>query len=102
LEADTTSPIGDLRPFAVIVDDVAAKTRSGDLSAATARIKDLEVLWDDGEAAMKPASPDDWHTMDSAIDGALTALRATPPSASDSTVALRALQSTIGSLEQKQ
>ncbi len=101
LETDATSPIGDLRPFAVIVDDVAAKTRSGDLSAATTRIKDLEVAWDDGEAAMKPASPDDWHTMDSAIDGALTALRSTPPSKADSAAALKALQSTIGSLEKK-
>ena len=101
LETDATSPIGDLRPFAVIVDDVAAKTRSGDLSAATTRIKDLEVAWDDGEAAMKPASPDDWHTMDSSIDGALTALRSTPPSKADSAAALKALQSTIGSLEKK-
>ncbi|WP_256792179.1 hypothetical protein [Terrabacter sp. Ter38] len=101
LETDATSPIGDLRPFAVIVDDVAAKTRSGDLSAATTRIKDLEVAWDDGEAAMKPASPDDWHTMDAAIDGALTALRSTPPSTADSAAALKALQSTIGSLEKK-
>ena len=101
LETDATSPIGDLRPFAVIVDDVAAKTRSGDLSSATTRIKDLEVAWDDGEAAMKPASPDDWHTMDSSIDGALTALRSTPPSKADSAAALKALQSTIGSLEKK-
>ncbi|WP_323097402.1 hypothetical protein [Intrasporangium sp. YIM S08009] len=102
LEADPTSPIGDLRPFAVIVDDVAAKTKKGDLSAATARIKDLEVAWDDGEAAMKPASPDDWHTMDSAIDDALTALRATPPTKAASLSALTSLQSTIGMLEKKQ
>ena len=102
LEADPTSPIGDLRPFAVIVDDVTAKTKKGDLPAATARIKDLEVAWDNGEAAMKPASPDDWHTMDSAIDGALTALRATPPTKAASLSALTSLQSTIGALEKKQ
>ncbi|MGO4600010.1 COG4705 family protein [Terrabacter sp. 2RAF25] len=102
LEADATSPIGDLRPFAVIVDDVAASAKKGDLAAATARIKDLEVAWDNGEAAMKPASPDDWHSMDSAIDGALTALRATPPTKAASVSALTALQSTIGTLEKKQ
>jgi uncharacterized membrane-anchored protein len=102
LEADATSPIGDLRPFAVIVDDVAGKTKKGDLPAATTRIKDLEVAWDNGEAAMKPASPEDWHTMDSAIDGALTALRATPPTKAASLSALTALQSTIGTLEKKQ
>lgn len=101
LESDATSPIGDLRPMAVIVDDVAAKTKAGDLPAATARVKDLEVAWDDGEAAMKPASPDDWHTMDSAIDGVLTALRATPPSKSASEAALTTLQTTIGTLEKK-
>lgn len=102
LEADATSPIGDLRPFAVIVDDVAGGAKKGDLAAATARIKDLEVAWDNGEAAMKPASPDDWHSMDSAIDGALTALRATPPTKAASLSALTALQSTIGALEKKQ
>ncbi|MFM6850733.1 MAG: hypothetical protein ACKOVB_16695 [Terrabacter sp.] len=102
IEADPTSPIGDLRPFAVIVDDVASKAKKGDLAAATARVKDLEVAWDNGEAAMKPASPDDWHTMDSAIDGALTALRATPPTKDASLKALTALQSTIGALEKKQ
>lgn len=102
LEADPTSPIGDLRPFAVIVDDVTTKAKKGDLAAATARVKDLEVAWDNGEAAMKPASPDDWHTMDSAIDGVLTALRATPPTKAACVSALTNLQSTIGVLEKKQ
>ncbi|MEW1953058.1 hypothetical protein [Terrabacter sp. NPDC080008] len=102
LEVDATSPIGDLRPFAVIVDDVTAKTRKGDLAAATARVKDLEVAWDNGEAAMKPASPDDWHTMDSAIDDALTALRAAPPTKAASLSALTHLQATISALEKKQ
>ena len=102
IAADSTSPIGDLRSFAVIVDDVTAKTKKGDLAAATTRIKDLEVAWDNGEAAMKPASPDDWHTMDSAIDGALTALRATPPTKAASLSALTHLQSTIAALDKKQ
>ncbi|GAA2500769.1 hypothetical protein [Terrabacter carboxydivorans] len=102
LEADPTSPIGDLRPFAVIVDDVTAKAKKGDLAAATTRVKDLEVAWDNGEAAMKPASPDDWHTMDSSIDGVLTALRATPPTKAACVSALTNLQSTIGALEKKQ
>ncbi len=72
IEADATSPLGDLRPLAVIVDAVAAKVKAGDLPGATARVKDLEVSWDGSEAAMKPASPSDWHTMDSAIDAVLT------------------------------
>lgn len=102
IEADATSPLGDLRPFAVIVDDVAAKVRAGDMAGGTKRIKDLEVAWDNAEAAIKPASPDDWHTMDAAIDKALTAIRAGQPSSSDVTAALTNLQTVIGTLEKKQ
>jgi uncharacterized membrane-anchored protein len=102
IESDATSPLGDLRPFAVIVDDVAAKVRAGDLAGGTTRIKDLEVAWDNAEAAIKPASPTDWHTMDSAVDEALTAIRAGNPSAGDVTAALANLQGVIGTLESKQ
>lgn len=98
---DTTSPLGNLQPFSVIVDDVAAKVATGDQSGARTRIKDLEVAWDDAEAAIKPASPGDWHTMDSAIDDALTAVRATPPSKADSRAALSHLQQVIVTLDQK-
>ncbi|HET7822206.1 MAG TPA: hypothetical protein VFL10_11855 [Ornithinibacter sp.] len=98
---DTTSPLGDLTSFAVIVDDVAASVKKGDLAAGRTRIKDLEVAWDDAEAAIKPASPNDWHTMDSAIDDALTALRATPPSQGDSAAAMSQLQQVIATLDQK-
>ena len=98
---DTTSPLGNLQPFSVIVDDVAASVNKGDLAAGRTRIKDLEVAWDDAEAAIKPASPSDWHTMDSAIDDALTAVRATPPSKADSAAALSRLRRVIVTLEQK-
>jgi len=102
IESDATSPLGDLRPFAVIVDDVAAKVKAGDMAGGTRRIKDLEVAWDNAEAAIKPASPDDWHTVDGAIDKALTAIRAGQPSTSDVTAALADLQGVIGTLERKQ
>jgi uncharacterized membrane-anchored protein len=102
IEADATSPLGDLRPFAVIVDDVAAKVTAGDIPGGTKRIKDLEVAWDNAEAAIKPASPDDWHAMDSAVDKALTAIRASNPSKPDVTAALTNLQTVIGTIEQKQ
>lgn len=100
IELDGTSPLGDLRPFAVIVDDVAAKVNAGDIPGGVTRIKDLEVAWDNAEAAIKPASPNDWHTMDGAIDKALTTIRASNPSASDVTAALKNLQTVIGTLEQ--
>ncbi len=98
---DTTSPLGDLTSFSVIVDDVTGKVTAGDLSGARTRIKDLEVAWDDAEAAIKPASPGDWHTMDSAIDEALTAVRSSPPSKVDSAAAMKRLQQVIVTLEQK-
>jgi uncharacterized membrane-anchored protein len=102
IEADATSPLGDLRPFAVIVDDVATKVAAGDTPSGARRIKDLEVAWDNAEAAIKPTSPDDWHTMDSAVDQALTAIRAGNPSKPDITAALTNLQTVIGTIEQKQ
>lgn len=102
IETDTTSPLGDLTPFAVIVDDTKAKVGSGSMAAATTRVKDLEVAWDDAEAAVKPASPTDWHTMDSAIDATLTALRATPPNQQTSSAALTDLQAVIGTLDHKE
>lgn len=99
IESDPTSPLGDLTPFAVIVDDVAATAQRGDLAGATSRVKDLEVAWDDAEAAMKPTSPSDWHTMDDAIDQALTAVRAAHPTQQADGAALTNLQQVIGTLE---
>ena len=99
IETDATSPLGDLRPFAVIVDDVAAKVDGGDVAAGAKRVKDLEVAWDNAEAAIKPTSPDDWHSMDSAIDKTLTALRAGAPSQADCASALNNLKAVIGTLE---
>lgn len=101
IEADATSSLGDLRPFAVIVDDVAANVAAGDLQGGVNRIKDLEVAWDDAEAAIKPTSPDDWHAMDSAIDKALAAIRAGSPSKPVVSAALGNLQIVIGTLDQK-
>ncbi len=59
------------------------------------------MAWDDAEAAIKPASPGDWHTMDSAIDEALTAVRSSPPSKVASAAAMKRLQQVIVTLEQK-
>jgi uncharacterized membrane-anchored protein len=98
---DTTSPLGNLQPFSVIVEDVAGSVRKGDMTAARQRIKDLEVAWDDAEAATKPASPSDWHTMDSAIDDALTSVRATPDSPADAAKALSRLRLVIVTLDHK-
>ena len=101
IEVDPTSPLGDLRPFGVIVDDVAAKVGQNDLSGGATRVKDLEVAWDDAEAAIKPTSPADWHTMDSSIDGVLTSLRASSPTKAACQAQLKSLQAVIAALDAK-
>jgi uncharacterized membrane-anchored protein len=90
-----TTRLGDLTSFATIVTDVNGKVARHDLAGGKARIKDLEVAWDDAEAGLKPRDSSKWHKLDGQIDDALTALRAGNPNQSDCSSALATLISTL-------
>ncbi|MCU7723885.1 hypothetical protein ODJ79_09180 [Actinoplanes sp. KI2] len=90
-----TTRLGDLTSFAAIGNDVEVKVAKNDLSGGKARIKDLEVAWDDAEAGLKPRDPAKWHQLDGEIDDALSALRAGRPSQSDCSSTLTTLITTL-------
>jgi hypothetical protein len=95
----TATPLGDLSPFRTIAADTLRIIDTGDLAAAKKRIKDLEVSWDQAEPRIKPKAPQQWETVDVAIDRALKEVRAWSTTQAKSAEALQALLATIDSMK---
>ena len=56
-QAQVVTVFGDMTPFASITTDVQAIASTGDLSAAENRITDLETVWDEAQASLRPVNP---------------------------------------------
>jgi len=95
----TASKLGDLSAFQNIALDVQKLVTQNSLAAAKTRIKDLEISWDEAEAGLKPRSASDWHTLDDAIDHALSALRADTPDQAECQKTMNALLQTFDALQ---
>jgi hypothetical protein len=94
-----TTRLGNLSSFAVIVTDVKAKVANNDLAGGKARVKALEVAWDDAEAGLKPRDSVKWHQLDDQIDAVLTALRESNPTQADCASAVATLATTLNKFD---
>ncbi|AEV84276.1 hypothetical protein ACWT_3253 [Actinoplanes sp. SE50] len=94
-----TTKLGNLTRFATITAAVKAKVDKNDLAGGKAKVKDLEVAWDEAEAGLKPRDPGKWSRLDGEIDDVLTALRAGNPSQADCTAALKTLITTLNQFD---
>lgn len=90
------SGIGDLSSFKTITSDTLALVNAGNQSGAVTRIADLEYSWDQAEAVLKRRDPSRWTEVDTAIDGALRAVRAVHPDSASEKSALQYLLDVIG------
>ena len=89
------SALGAMADLKAIVADTSALVAKPDLTAATARITDFETAWDDQEPSLRPMAEEDWGRVDSAADGAISALRAANPDAQAAAAALTTLAATL-------
>lgn len=78
-DSQSTNVLGDLTEFRTITQDTLDKLNTGDQPGATARIGDLEYVWDNSQAQLKPKNKAEWTKVDDKIDTVLRELRAVHP-----------------------
>ncbi|WP_068819689.1 hypothetical protein [Phormidesmis priestleyi] len=98
----STSPLGDLSSFRTIAADTLSLVQAGKLSAATERVGDLEVAWDNAQSRLKAMNPAQWSTVDTLIDHVLKQLRAKPQDPVACKTALDSLIAKLDALDQRQ
>jgi hypothetical protein len=87
--APAADALGDLSAFRDIAEQILTNVKTGDLTAARKRVKDLETAWDDAEDKLRPRNPEKWKLVDKAIDRALQQLRAATPDATGCSLSLQ-------------
>jgi hypothetical protein len=87
--------LGNLSAMQAIVRDTAALAKTGNMTAAEARISDLETAWDDAQPVMRAKNPEAWGRVDGAADGAFRTLRAGTPDPAAVDAALITLAATL-------
>ncbi len=91
--ADATAnfPAVDISALRAIGQDTLDLVSRGDQTGARARITDLETAWDDAQPRLEPLDDTAWAFLDSEIDDALSAVRASNPDLANEQEALGAL-----------
>ena len=96
-----SAPLGDLSAFRQIAVDSLGQVRAGDLFAAKTRIADLEFVWDNAEARLKPMNKVKWSELDDSIDVVLRKLRAVRQDATACKTSLKSLIALIDEMDKK-
>jgi uncharacterized membrane-anchored protein len=94
-QATANLPVDDVANLRMISGDTLQFVSSGDQKSATTRAADLEKAWDDAQPRLEPLDGTAWTFLDSEIDAALTAVRASNPDVAVEEQALTALTSSL-------
>ncbi len=94
--ATANFPSAEVAKLRSIVIETQTAVHTGDQSAATARGKDLESLWDADVPTLQPLDANGWSVIDGQIDEVLSSIRDSNPDAATQEEALTALLATLG------